>query len=400
MSVRKNGNVTVASGFDEGAAIVGVLLCVVFGGASLVLMSVERPWAIPVLVFFTVLACGCRYVVRLSPDGIRLTVYRMWFVPAYRRKYLLDADIDLYHTPTGEAPVGLCIRDPYPDAGLEVESECFAKHWNRKRLLALCEELEDALDALRAAVPKNAPELGVVRHPWLGPHGAAFDVARAARDARGRIKTVASRAPIMFGGIVIPPGSMWFFNDERFLDPRRPDRLMKVVLGTETIIAGLTARSGGSLMFDPGGRLSSLRGAFGPEVEVQGTLVDGREIIAFGEDGKLSTFTLARVGRVGGHVIPERSRFMRWPGDKGVPARWTCWLGGPLALPDVELLAGDTIEISIDGKTVTGISPRRNVTVGGVVLRSGIIPIPLGKDDRIDLARCEKIGLVLARGMV
>jgi len=393
MSVKTTEDGTFASGFDEVSAVVGGLSSLLFGGLTVLVLPLAWGSALLVLMGLTLLSVGCRYTVHVSPSGIRLRIYRGWFFPIYRREYLLDCDIDLYQSFSADAPEGICIREPYPDVGLETESECFACLLHTKRIEALQEDLAIALERCRDAV-RSAKTNHALRHRWLGPQIAALDLDRAKRDENGRIRAVISKAHLTLGGIKIPRGSTFLFNEARFLDPRRDDRLWKVILGDNTQIAGLEARRGGSLIFDPSARLSSVRGAFSEEIEVEGNLVDGRDIIAFDENGKLQSFTLARRGYAGGYPIPQGSRLTRWRKDKILPERWTCWLGGPLELPEVNLAAGESIELSSDGKQITGFSPRKDIKIGALTLKSGIMSIPLKNDGRVDLAKCRKMGLV------
>lgn len=391
---------TVVSGMDWGGTIWNFLLSL--GCGSLVtfwfypVSSMAFFRSLGLLVGLSALFAGCRYVVVLSPDGIRFSLCRAWVLPLYRRTYWLDADIAFYQSFEAEAPEGLCFQQPFPELGREFESACFGPSGDQERLGLLRDRLLSVLDSLRQGVP---PLPSGLRHPILGPLSASLDIAGAKRSGQGRLHEVASKREFTFGGISIPVGSTFFFNEDffqegRFIDTRRDDFLVKVVLGAPTMIAGLPSVAGASLMFYPNGRLSSLRGAFGEDVEIDGNWVDGRDVLSFGEDGALSGFTLSRKGRAGGRVIPRGSRFFRYPGDSVLPARLTCWLGGEIVLPDITLKAGESMTLSQDGETITGISPKADIQIPGQTIRAGIVPIPLRRDGHIDIAKCRKFGIV------
>ncbi len=397
MFVRTTNSETYCGGFDE-IALIGWGLGMLGGGVwAVVQFSPAETWIRPLLGFLVVFCMGSRYAVRIAPEGIRLTMYQCWFIPVYRWRYWLDADIDIYQDLRDDAPDGLFIRESCDDDPDEDNaSTVFGPRFGRARIFRLHARLADALGRIRQAMSCVAvpPEL---RSSLLASQMGAFDLVRAARDRRGRLRRVRSVAPVYVGYVLVPPGSTFYFNEDRFLDPRREDQLREVVLGSSIPIFGLMARAGASLVFAPSGRLSSLRGAFDAEVEIDGNWVDGREIVAFDENGDLTSFTLAEGARTGGHRIPKGSRFQRWPEDDVLPARWTVRLGGPLELPDVTLGAGESVELSDDGRVITAISPRHDLQVAGLVVRAGIVPIPLREDGRIDAGKCMKSGLFRSR---
>ena len=384
------------AGFDETGALFGGAYALVFVGLLAVLFSLPSSWVLGALGIVVTLCMGCRYSIRIGPDGIRLTLYRFWFVPIHRRHSLLDASIDLHHDLDVAEFRGLVIREPYADPGFDNESDVFGPRFGQTRLVRLHRELVDALEAMRAAAANVAvpPEL---RNFMLGPQMGAFDLVRAMRDDRGRLRRVRSVSPVYIGELEIPPGSMFHFNEDRFLDPRREDRLHEVVLGAPIPLLGNTIRQGASLVFTPSGRLSSLRGAFKSKVEIDGTWVNGRDVLSFNEEGELMGFTLAKDGCAAGLRFPIGSRFQCWPGDEFLPTRWTVRLGGSLQLPDITLRAGESIELSDDISRITAIWPCHDVKAHRLVVRAGIVPIPLRKDGRIDLAGCLKNGILRPR---
>ncbi|MDC0749162.1 hypothetical protein [Polyangium mundeleinium] len=387
---------THCAGFDETGALFGGAFALVFGGLLAVLLSLPSLWGLGVLGIVVTLCVGCRYSIRIGPDGIRLTLYRFWLVPVHRRHSLLDANIDLHHDLDVAELRGLVIRELYADPGFDNESDVFGPRFGQTRLVRLHARLVNALEAMRAAAA-NAPVPPELRNFKLGPQMGAFDLVRAIRDDRGRLRRVRSVSPVYLGEVEVPPGSMFHFNEDRFLDPRREDRLHEVVLGGPIPLLGKTVRPGASFVFAPSGRLSSLRGAFESEVEIDGTWVNGRDVLSFNEEGELMGFTLAKDGRAAGRRFPIGSRFQCWPGDDLLPTRWTVRLGGPLELPDITLRAGESIELSDDTSRITGIWPRHDVKAHGLVVRAGIVPIPLRKDGRIDLAGCLKSGILRPR---
>ncbi|MDI1448025.1 hypothetical protein [Polyangium sp. 6x1] len=385
---------THCAGFDETGALFGGAFALVLGGLLVALLP--SPWVLGGLGIVAALCVGCRYSIRIGPDGIRLTLYRFWLVPVHRRHSLLDADIDIHHDLDLAEMTGLVIREPYADPGLDNESDVFGPRFGQTRLFRLHARLVLALEAMRAAVA-NVPVPPELRNFWLGPQMGAFDLVRAIRDGRGRLRRVRSVSPVYVGEVEVPPGSTFHFNEDRFLDPRREDRLHEVVLGGPIPLLGKMVRPGASLVFAPSGRLSSLRSAFESDVEIDGTWVNGRDVLSFNEDGELMGFTLAKDGRAAGLRFPRGSRFQCWPGDDLLPPRWTVRLGGPLVLPDITLQAGESVELSDDITRITAICPRRDLKAHGLVVRAGIVPIPLRKDGVVDLAGCLKSGILRPR---
>jgi len=359
----------------------------------MLLTPLARPWGVVLLVVMTGVVAGCRYVVEVSPKGIRLTFYSAWVVPTYRRRYLRDVEVELYESFEAGGPQGLCLLDRHPSDGGEAESEVFATFFDRKRMEGEREVISAAIQAARSLATELPLEL---RHRFFGalPWAEALPISKAKRDEQNRIREITSTKGILFGKVTIPAGSTFFFNDDPYIDPQREDRLVKIMLGAPTKVAGVLVKAKATLMFDARARLSSMRGAFDGEIEMDGNWVDGREIISFDAEGFLSSFTLSRQGRAAGYTIPARSRWTRWPGDKILPAHWSCWLGGSLVLPDITLRQGERIELSIDGRRITAIAPSGDVELGGVTLKGGIMAFPLGKDGRVDVEKCRQLGLV------
>jgi hypothetical protein len=376
---------------DELAALFGAGSALLFVGGTAFFVAGSRPWALGLLALLTIMAAGCRYELRLSSSGIQLTLYRAWLVPVYDRHYLLDADIGLYQSLEARAPEGLCIRPPPHLVGLEEESECFGPYLEKERLIELQGTLAEELDRLRAAALPPPPEL---RNPLLAPYLDALDLRRAVRDRGGRLREVSSTAAIEIGGILLPPGTLFYLNDGAFIDPRRDDELREVALSDACLVHGLLARAGGRLLFDFEGHLRSARAAFDREVLLEDIWIAGKDIVTFDVDGKLSGFTLARAARFAALRIPRGTRCVCWPGGGLLPARWTMWLGGELELPEITLRRGESIELSLSRDCLRAVSPRRDVRVGDVIIRHGIVPIPVHRNGRIDVARCKRMGIV------
>jgi hypothetical protein len=221
----------------------------------------------------------------------------------------------------------------------------------------------------------------------------ALDLRRAVRDRGGRLREVTSTAAIEIGGILLPPGTMFYLNDGIFIDPRRDDELREVTLSDACAIHGLLARAGGHLVFDSEGHLRSARAAFDREVLLEDLWIEGHDLVTFDVDGQLSGFTLARATRFADLRIPRGTRFVYWPGGGLLPARWTLWLGGDLELPEITLRHGESIELSPTRDRLRAFSPRRDVRVGDVIVRHGIVAIPVHGNGRIDVARCKRMGI-------
>lgn len=391
MSVATSGDETVAKGMDELAALFGAGSALLFGGGALLFFEDAQPWYLALLASLTILSTACRYELRFSAEGIQLTLYRFWLVPVYRRRFLLDAEIELYQAFEADAPDGLCIRPPPHLVGREKETEAFGPYFQKERLLELHRELLDVLDRLRAAAPPPPPAL---RNALLEPWRDALDLARAVRDGRGRLREVTSTAAIEIGAILLPPGSVFYLNDGMFIDPRRDDELREVALSDTCVVRELCARPGGRLVFDSKGHLGSIRAGLDSEVLIEDLWVDGRDVVAFEASGHLTGFTLARPTQFAHLRIPSKTRFVRWPGGGILPARWTCWLGGDLELPEIKLRRGESIELSLNRDCLRAISPHRDVRLGEVVIRHGIVAIPVHHNGRIDVDRCKRMGIV------
>ena len=390
------GQRDVFTGHDR---VAGVTSAVATGMIGLILAPVARSahvpwWAITGAVLAASgLAAGCRYRLGIGEAGVELVALRAWIIPTRRRRWLLDADIELYESWDADAPEGVCVASRRDTT--DQESECFGPR-GETRIRALQASAAASLARCRSGVLPGPPHL---RHRLLSPQAHALDVAHAVRSPAGRLKEITSLASIKLGALEIPAGSRFRFNDpDGFVDPRRDDSLSEVEIRDAVVIHGLVTRPGAVLRFtaDGAGPVAYVRNAFDRLIEIEGFFVRGDEGIGFGTDGALGAFTLGRATRLAGFEIPAGSRlhFSRGWG-KRLPSTWTCHLTGPLALPAVTLVAGESCQFSADRMRVVSVSPRHDLVIPGGCVRAGVLPIPVTPEGRIDLAACRKKSLVL-----
>ncbi len=377
--------------FDAGTVVVlglvGIPVVRVLGGSV--------PWLLLATVLVAVLAAGARFRLTVSADGIELVSRRAWILPIRRRRWLLDAKIDLYESLDADAPQGLCVEEPL--GVRSEESGCFGPT-REESVRALQAAATAALERQRAAAPTCPPEL---RHARLGARSALFDLGAAARHPSGRLREVRSLGPVeLGGGIVIPAGSLFRFNDEPFvdpgfIDPRRDDFLVEVQVAEPVVLYGRQTNANAVLRFCDSDRPVVTRGAFGSEVEIDGRLVQGDGMLGFRADGLLEDFTLARELPVGELRLPSGSRLRFWEGSSLLPARWTCWLGAALALPETTLAEGDSCDLAPDLSRLIAISPARDLELPRGRVRGGVMPIPVTPDCLVDVRACRKLGLLV-----
>ena len=364
--------------------LVGIPLVLTFG------LSVT--WLLVATVLVAAVAAGARYRLTISPDGIELVELRAWILRVRRSRWLLDAKIDLYESLDADAPQGVSVEEWR--GGRSKGSECFGPA-REGRVRALHAAASAALERQRAAAPPCPPEL---RHAVLGPRSASFDLGAAARHPSGRLHEVTSLGRVELGGIELPAGSLFRFNDEpyadpAFIDPRRDDVLVEVQVAEPVVVHGRTASPGAVIRFDGELRPITTRGAFEREVEIDGKPVRGDALLGFRADGRLSTFTLARALQVGEITVPADSKLHFMEGGSLLPARWTCWLGGTLALPETTLSEGESCELSPDLSRLTAILPHKDVVLARGRLPGGVMSIPVKPDGRVDVRACRKLSL-------
>jgi hypothetical protein len=351
------------------------------------------PWSLTMLVLGALACLGSRWSFRVSPDGIQLAIYRAWVLPVYKQRWTLDASVEVVEGLLGQ-PSGLLVHPAMWAPKTLKAPRRFGPRFGRGRVLAMQARLLEAVERMRKLAPPPPREL---RHPLLARHAAALDLAHARWDQRGRLRQVTALADLWMGILKLPAGTVLFFNfseDEAYMDPRQHDVLREVVLGGPSALFGIKVRAGARARFYPNGRVSSVRGAFARMTCLQGVWVDGQDVLAFDEDHELTAFTLAAPGKLGGHTYPPGSRFRLWPSTVETPKRWTCWLGGELKLPEVTLQADDGCELAPGNGELYAISPQRDVRIGDVVLRHGIVPFPVTPDGHIELEQCKALGLL------
>jgi hypothetical protein len=79
---------------------------------------------------------------------------------------------------------------------------------------------------------------------------------------------------------------------------------------------------------------------------------------------------------------------------RALPARWTCFLGAPLALPEVILTKGEYCNLSPDFSRLIAISPRHDVSLPEGRVLGGRVPLPVTAQGQLDRTACRKLGLL------
>ena len=345
-------------------------------------------------------AWGTRFRLIIASNGIELTTLVAWWIPTRRRRWYLDARIDLYESWEADRPEGLCVQPPI--ASDEDASPCFGPT-REDRLRDLQRLATEAVLRARSLAPACPPQL---RHARLGGESSRFDFEDVVRFPNGRIRELRSRDVIRWPGLDdIPPGSRFRFNGapslnvednaDAFIDPRREDVLYEIEVSAPVRIFSHVTNSGAKLRFSSNRFVGTLM-AFPSEAVFEGRIVRGDQWLGFQPDGTLSAFTLARGTTLAGFEFGADSRFDFWRGSgRLLPARWTCRLGAALVLPAFTLQAGDACELSVDLARLTGIAPRADLILPEGRLRGGVMSARVSPDGRIDLAWCRKAGLIV-----
>jgi hypothetical protein len=342
------------------------------------------------LALLGALAAGRRYRLTISTDGIELVTLRLYVVPIKRDRWLLDARIDLYESLEADGPEGLCVEERANIGDPSHHSDCFGP-MRKERIRALWRAATAALEDFRAAAP---PCSSTLRHPQLGPQSAQLGVAEASRHPGGRIETIVSVGPIQLGGLELPAGSRFHFNGQDFVDPRRDDRLVSVRVAAPVVVFGRTTHAQALLWFHGHEHPVLTSEAFDAEMEFEGKPVAGQAMIGFSPDGRMTSFTLARETLLGGFRIPAGSKLHYWERlSRLLPARWTCFLGAPLALPEITLVEGEHCNLSRDFSRLITISPHHDVALPDGYVLGGRMPLPVTPQGHLDRKACRRLGL-------
>jgi hypothetical protein len=376
-----------------GAAIAAVLIVVGIGFLHAVHLPLWPMWIAAALGAAHV--AGHRYRLTVSPEGIELVSLRFFVVPVERERWLLDARIEVYESLDADGPEGLCVEEAEGAARRVRPTRCFGPT-REEAIRTLLGAARTAVEAFRAAAPACPPAL---RHAQLGSQSAQLAVAEAARYASGRLREIVSVGPIQLGGLELPAGSQLQLNREGFIDPRRDDQLIAVRVAKPVVVFGRTTHADAQIWFRGEESPVAISEAFDPETDFDGRPVDGRAMIGFSPQGRLTSFRLARAIRVSGVALPAGSRLHYWDGPSSgmLPARWTCFLSAPVELPEVTLAENDYCDLSPDLSRLIAISPRRDVSLPDGYVLGGIMSLPVTPEGRIDRAACRKRGLLRAR---
>jgi hypothetical protein len=224
-------------------------------------------------------------------------------------------------------------------------------------------------------------------------------VAGAERAPNGRLLRLRATGPVTLGTLRLPPGTLLHFATRDFIDPRRDDVLSEAELSSPIPLLGSHTRTGARLRFDLDGTLVAVREAFDgqllpPGLPVPNLPVEGRAVIGFDREGRVTGFTLAEDRVLGGHRVRAGAEFSLSSRLGRLPAAWRCWLAAPLPLPELTLQARDACTLSADLGRMLSVSPRADVELGEVRVRTGLGPVPLTPEGRVDLKACRKAGLL------
>jgi hypothetical protein len=347
------------------------------------------PAAVAFVLAWTLAAPGHRFCVVISPEGILFE--RRWLGLLYHRsRWPLHAEVGVVDGLDFDAQGVYLVAD-------DRDYEVFGPLRDEAAMRAIADRLDEALDRARAEAARIAGPQRRFLHPWLAARAGAFDLRRARRSPCGRIVEVPTRAPLTLGGVALPAGSAVLLNDDRYLDPAAPDTLRGVVLAGPALLPGLgrEVRAGARLGFRGFGQPpSSVRGGFEGVVVLDGLPLDGEESIGMDRSGRVTGGVLARSHRLGRWEVPAGSRLWWTEAMRPLPARWTVTLAAPLELSELQLEAGDWLDLD-QSFALTGVYLQRDRTIGGVRLRGGVMSAPARPDGRIDLRAARKAGLVL-----
>jgi hypothetical protein len=348
------------------------------------------------LALVAALAAGARYRLRISTEGVELTRLALWILPVSRKRYLLDATVELCWSLDAASPEGLAVRPPADWA--EEPSECFGPTFGESRQITLCERALAALVRARSELgPATASRPRFTAAPELAValEAASFEYW----PASNRLKSARLRDAVTVGAVVLPVGSTIEANCDAYLDPRRADRLARAIPSAPTTLrrAGFPpARAGAVLGFDHEGRLSFVRGGFSEDIRMGPVTIDGSAPLSWDRSGLLQRFELGAPLEIGTVVLPAGSEFGTWQfalNERG-PPQWRVVPRAPLSLPQIVVGPTGSLIVSSDFSRVLGAMVDRDLVLDGVTLRGGIGHWPLDASLHIDVAACRRMGLV------
>ncbi|WP_394831577.1 hypothetical protein LVJ94_34195 [Pendulispora rubella] len=333
-------------------------------------------------------SAATRYRLRISSDGIEWSVFLAWILPIERRRYLLDAKIDIYWSLEATKPEGVCVR-PVRIGADEEESSCFGQSFSQPAIASLYECANDAIQQVRNLLPPAPFE---VRCPLLAENATKLDVRGAKRNWQGRLLEAKVVSDLAIGKLLLPSGTLLLFNGEEYLDPRRQDLLVAAVAKRSLRLPiGISVSSNTRITFTPLGKINSVHGALGAIV-LDGFPIDGNETIGLDADGRVSSFTLGAATQLGGLTLVAGTEFSTWSKVFDRRTTWCCTIRGALPLPDLVLGPGDSVVFDKASKLLVQIWPKGERVLGSERLSAGLVAVHA--DGRIDRKRARKTGIL------
>lgn len=351
-------------------------------------------WIAAGLGVFALLCQGARWQVTISADGVAFRRWQWWVLPRKTRHFLLDAYFGPYQSLESDYAEGIEIRDHHH---WEVSTDCFGPSEKSAIYQPLLGAMQAALKEARAYIDEleryKSPRL---RHELFGDTGA-FDLESAtwnplARDLpvyRNRVHKIRSLADRTVANIVIPPSSIFTFNeqgplaDAAWVDPRRPDFLTQVLCNGPTFVPNLGEVSAGStLLFLGADNLTGVREVGGRYFEAQGFIIDGNEAIGF-RDGHPMSFQVAETRTVAGYDLAAQTSVKR---AFYLSEAWCFTLVEPVELPQITLLPGDKLYFDKSLKYPLYASHRQEIQLGRKRIKADEL-VFLRRNGRIHLGK-------------
>ncbi len=248
-----------------------------------------------------VLGTGARYSCWVDADGVHFKKSELWF-GHHRVDHLLDCALEPYQSLEADAPEGVCVSTSTTGAPYLTEY-CFGPT-NASEIAHFVQTANAAIHAERARLPPMTPV----------PHPLTRDLEQQTFfDGSKRLKSGVLPRTVSWNGIDLPGGTTLELNDDKYIDPRRADRLRAALLANVVVLPiceRWTAEAGARIWFTDDYPSSAHQFATEP-LAFRGVLVDPSSSISWTRDGELSSFTAYGETRIGDHTIRPGSHVMR-----------------------------------------------------------------------------------------